>query len=93
MNKIKLGMIYKRKGPDDYSLEVARIYPKYMVLTGINKTMFDQKRYTFLDVEWDGTPKIVIPDYVLHDHYEMVEGEIDGQQADSNRKDIQKKTK
>ena len=79
MNKVKLGRIYKRKGPDDYSLDVARVYPKYMVLTGINKTMFDQKRYTFLDVEWDGTPKIVIPDYVLDQHYQLVEREWMGE--------------
>ena len=42
------------------------------------KTMFDQKRYTFLDIEWDGTPKTVIPDYTVEEYYEMVEGEIDG---------------
>lgn len=73
LKNIKLGVIYKRKGPDDYSVDVVRSYPKYMVLTGINKTMFDQTRYTFLDVEWDGTPKIVIPDYVIKENYEILE--------------------
>lgn len=72
MSDIKLGAIYKRKTLDNYSLIGS--YPKYIVLINEYETNIG-KTYSFIDMEWDGTPSLYLPDYTIQDYYELVEHE------------------